>query len=298
MRKLGGIGLAGVVTAALAAPSCGNSSSKKDSGGDAGADASSGTGGGAGTGGSAGAATGGSAGIPATGGGAGVGAAAGLGGSAGLGGVGGSAGAAGAGGVSGSAGVAGAAGAPVDAGPDASTMCMSGQFFNFMTGSCETCPTSDGPLMVVCSQFELVGTSFDPTTERITIDATNLGQIESGTFEVEYIYLDTTGFEVQTSVTGTITVTDQNIFIDLAGQLPAGTPRGLRVIVLDLLDVCGQTQSFAPLLSSGDMDAILFQPPPATDAGAGGSPADGGMDAIAPDGGSQWVVGCVFEGML
>ncbi len=290
MRKLGGFGLAGVMTASLAAPACGDSGSGQAGGQtDASMDTGAATGGTGGTG-----AAGGTGGTGGTGGGAA--------GTAGAAATGGAAGTAGTAGSSGSAGAAGGAGAPTDAGVDASmdagTTCSSGDYFNFATGSCETCAVSDGATMVLgCSQFRLGTTRYDPATQQITIDATDIVQIDRGTFTVDYLFFDEGGLEDVAEISGTVTVVGERLILDLAGQVPLGTPRGIRVTSLDLVDKCGDIQQHEPLVNFDDMDALLFEPP-SSSGDAGSDAGDAGMDAIAPDGGAEWTVGCVFEGVI
>ncbi len=165
----------------------------------------------------------------------------------------------------------------------------------FVEGTCEACLFfPDAALFEAsCRAFSAAGTSVDPSTKQVTIDATRLGaEVVSGTFEVEYVFSVDGGIATEVNISGAVSVMGEKLILDLGGQLPLGTPLGLRVVVLSLFDQCGDTQKFNPLMSLNDMNTLQFLPPGTqTDGGT-----EGGADATSPDGGGSWTVGCAPKG--
>ncbi len=236
---------------------------------------SGGTGGTAGTGGAAG--TGGTAGTAATGGTGGTAGSGGTGGTAATGGTGGTAATGGTGGTAGTGGAAGSGGS----GGGSTTTCLPGEYYNYEAKDCTTCPEPDEVVLHIgWAEFKVATSSYDPVTQRIELDATGLVQLSGGTYELEYYYEDANlGYEVAAFLTGDVTIDEGVVVIDLSQTAPQEPATRIVVTKFSLDNVCDEQRPYDPWNNWPDQDFVTASP-------TGGNT------------GTEWVVGCVFEGNI
>ena len=130
----------------------------------------------------------------------------------------------------------------------------------------------------------MAASTYNPTTQRIELDATGVLQLTAGTYALTYYYYfdDGSGVvqELNAQLTGTVSVEDGILVIDISQNAPAHAASRIVLTEFELTDKCEHDRLYNPWDTFSDQDMVTFV-----------EPLDGGE-------GGDWTAGCVFEGAI